>query len=343
MQIRFKIPRRIQIRYLLRLEKISGKNINDIAKLFGIVPRSYRDWKRGKYPLTRQAVELIESKYNLNFPYSRKKAFTNWRRAKLKASSKGGFERSKIYGSPGTPEGRRKGGIKAIALLRAKGLAVSIKSFNPPKTSIDLAEFVGIMLGDGHLDSGSWRITLNSKADRKYIPYAVSLINSVFQIKPKIFKRIEDNTTTIYFYGILCSKFLQKIGLKIGDKVKQQVGIPEWIQRNQSFSHACLRGLMDTDGGIFIHSYKVNGKKYSYSKLCFVNRSIPLLKFTYNSLSNIGLNPKLIDRVENKRVWLYNMHEVSKYLEIIGTHNPRLSAKMKFSKEDGPDGKAQVC
>ena len=90
------------------------------------------------------------------------------------------------------------------------------------------------------------------------------------------------------------------------------------------FSHECVKGLMDTDGGIFNHSYKVNGKKYSYRKLCFVNRSVPLLNFVYSILRNESFTPKLIDRIANKRVWLYNMREVQKYLEVIGTGNPRL-------------------
>jgi hypothetical protein len=81
---------------------------------------------------------------------------------------------------------------------------------------------------------------------------------------------------------------------------------------------------MDTDGGIFIHQYHVNKKKYSYLKLCFTNRSLPLLKFVYKQLVKEGFNPKLITKLENKKVWLYNNSEVLEYLKKVDTHNSRL-------------------
>ena len=81
---------------------------------------------------------------------------------------------------------------------------------------------------------------------------------------------------------------------------------------------------MDTDGGVFLHRYKVGGQEYKYRKISFSNRSVPLLLFVSNTLTELGFTPKIIDKVENKKVWLYNTNEVKKYLEVVGTHNPRL-------------------
>jgi len=81
---------------------------------------------------------------------------------------------------------------------------------------------------------------------------------------------------------------------------------------------------MDTDGGIFIHKYKVNKKQYSYKKICFTNRSLPLLIFVKETLEELGFTPKLITKVENKKVWLYNEQEVKNYMRIVGSHNERL-------------------
>lgn len=85
-----------------------------------------------------------------------------------------------------------------------------------------------------------------------------------------------------------------------------------------------MRGLMDTDGGVFLHRYKVNGKGYAYKKISFSNRSVPLLFFVANTLHELGFTPKIIDKIENKKVWLYNEQEVKRYLQIVGTHNARL-------------------
>ncbi|MCX6704929.1 MAG: LAGLIDADG family homing endonuclease, partial [Candidatus Woesebacteria bacterium] len=103
------------------------------------------------------------------------------------------------------------------------------------------------------------------------------------------------------------------------------VGVPDWIQQKNEYRIACLRGLMDTDGGVFIHKYKVNNKYYSYRKICFTNRSVPLLRFVYDTLKELGLTAKIVDKVENKKVWLYNTHEVASYLAIVKSSNWRLN------------------
>ena len=162
---------------------------------------------------------------------------------------------------------------------------------------------MGILLGDGGLTPWQVHISLNSEADKNYIPFVVSLGNQLFGEKPRVFRRKNTKEATIYYSGISLIKYLTKIGLKIGNKVKQQVGVPGWIKSSPSYKIACLRGLMDTDGGVF---------------------SIPLLHFAAATLKELNLTPKLVDKVENKKVWLYNKAEVEKYLQIVGTHNPRL-------------------
>ena len=128
----------------------------------------------------------------------------------------------------------------------------------------------------------------------------------------------------IYGGGLQSIAYFQKLGLRIGNKVKQQVDVPEWIKQNKSYTKECLRGLIETDGGIFKHRYVVNEKEYTYTKLCFSNRSVPLLRFVLTALESLGLTPKLIDKVENKKVWLYNQTEVKKYIQEVGIHNPRM-------------------
>src|SRR3990167_5297142 len=81
-------------------------------------------------------------------------------------------------GSPGTPEGRRKGGQISSARFRAnpalaKALGFKLRTvIKLPERSALLAEFIGIMLGDGCLSSRfQVGISYNAMTDRAYGTY----------------------------------------------------------------------------------------------------------------------------------------------------------------------------
>ncbi len=325
MENRYKIPPEVQKNYLKRVEEISGLSGDKLANLFGVVGRSYRDWRRGKYSLTEKAVNVIEEKYSIRFSYSKAIALKSWKESKLAAAKKGGMTTLVRYGSPGTSEGRSKGGKHAMAILRARGIVPPAKPFYFPKRiSSELAEFIGILLGDGHIGKEQWSITVNSIVDKKYAEYIFGLTKKLFGFEPAFYKRKKMNAIVISGSGIKSIEYFHKLGLKTGNKVKLQVDVPEWIKLEKNYRIAALRGLMDTDGGVFLHRYSVNGKEYIYKKICFSNRSVPLLYFVSNVLNELKLTPKIIDKVENKKVWLYNAKEVESYLRLVGTHNSRL-------------------
>jgi intein/homing endonuclease len=120
--------------------------------------------------------------------------------------------------------------------------------------------------------------------------------------------------------------FFDKLGLKKGDKVKQQVDIPDWIKQNRLYSIACLRGLVDTDGCIFTHSYRVNDKLYRYKKFSFTNSSKFLRQSVFAILKDNGLNPRMSQR---KDVRLDSVSDIKKYFQLIGSHNPKHLKRFK--------------
>ncbi|OGH08766.1 MAG: hypothetical protein A2152_00070 [Candidatus Levybacteria bacterium RBG_16_35_6] len=310
------------------IEKITVKSnysTKQLAQIATIHPRSFRDWRREKLTMTLKAADAFCSKFNENLPEEKDLLIERWEKHKKEMNRKGGIARFKKHGSPGTEEGRRKGGIKAIANLRKHGVVPSYKTYDLPKDyDAYLAELVGILLGDGGITSSQVTITLNSEADKDYIGFVSSLAFSLFKERPKSFNKKDCRAVTLYYNGSLLIRYLCSIGLRVGNKVKQQVGVPDWITSSPSFKIACLRGLMDTDGGVFIHRYSVNGKNYMYKKISFSNRSVPLLHFVFNTLTELGFTPKIIDKVENKKVWLYNETEVKRYLSQVGSNNQRL-------------------
>lgn len=325
MENRYKLSKEIQTKYLQKVEFVSKLSHEQLANLFGVVGRSYRDWKRGKFALPKRVVEIIEEQFHIAFPSSKQKTLSLWQKIKRDVSHKGGVALVQKHGGPGTPEGRKKGGTRALASMRARGIIPTEKPFHAPNEySVELAELVGILLGDGHIGQSQWSISLNAVADAQYALFVLRLINKLFSFTPSMLHRVKTHTLVIYSGGKRNITYFQQLGLKIGNKVTQQVGVPVWIKQNASYSAACLRGLNDTDGGIFKHTYVVGKKRYTYVKLSFSNRSMPLLQFVFTTLKAAGFTPKLIDKIANKKVWLYNHVEVTQYIERIGTHNPRL-------------------
>jgi len=324
MEKRIKFLKGEQKKFLVSVQNNCGLNVDGLAEIAQITPRSFRDWKREKLCMTVKSAEKFSTLYKVSLPEDIEVMKTRWFEYKRQIAKKGGISTLKKYGSIGTPEGRSKGGKNAIRILMEKGIVPPRKVYkNPPKDEL-FAEFIGILLGDGGITNGQVVVTLNSEADKNYVDFVVETENKLFGEKPKTFQRKNCKATAIYFNGIDLVSFLVKCGMKIGNKVKQQVDVPDWIKKVQIFRVACLRGLMDTDGGVFVHKYKVNGKLYQYKKICFTNRSVPLLIFIKGVLEQLGFTPKIITKVENKKVWLYNSEEVNRYLKVVGSHNTRL-------------------
>ena len=118
--------------------------------------------------------------------------------------------------------------------------------------------------------------------------------------------------------------FLLKQGLVAGSKVRNQVDIPHWINSKVEYQKACIRGLIDTDGSFYRHRYNSNGKNYKYLKLCFTNRSKPLLNSVLRILKGLNFKASL----HGNQVFVYSRLGIKKYFEEIGSHNPKHSNKI---------------
>lgn len=147
------------------------------------------------------------------------------------------------------------------------------KPINRPQKSALLAEFFGIMLGDGGVSAYQIMITLNRFDDAEYILFVSNVVDTLFDIKPKV-RMYSENSITKSVGRIEISRrdlveFLTQNGLVLGNKVRQQATVPKWILENKEYRIACLRGLIDTDGCVYKNTYIVSGKMYTYKKLLF--------------------------------------------------------------------------
>lgn len=331
MQTKFANPRLLfptgeQNKFILQIIRSHKVTLNDLAKIVNVSCRTIRDWKGEKYHITETAVNLLCKEYGLKLPNNLKQLRTSWENLKSEVCKKNAIAQYKIYGNFSTPEGRIKGGHNTLQILRKRGLAAwCSKPYNYPRKSIKLAEFVGIMLGDGGITKEQATITLNTIADKNYIHYVCRLGKILFGQKPKIAPRNDCQATNLRYSGINLIKYLLKIGLRSGDKVKQQVGVPSWINDSMKYKVACLRGLMDTDGCVSICTHKYNDKSYVYYNPCFANKPRSLLNFVTDTLEELNLCPS----VAGERIWLYNKTSVQNYFKIVGSSNFRL---LKFKK-----------
>lgn len=248
------------------------------------------------------------------------------KQAWIKKSRLGGLRCIQLHGNPGTREGRRKGGKRSIELFhqnpdfaRKAGFIIR-KEIKYPLRCAELAELIGIILGDGGM-SGNHQLTIsfNSKTDKEYSVFLGKILRDLFSIDYHIHTRKDCNGADIVVSSSNLIEFLLKQGLAAGNKVENQVDIPSWIYEKIEYQKACLRGLVDTDGSFYRHRYNSNGKNYKYLKLCFTNCSKPLLNFVMRILKKLNFKAYL----QGDHVSIYSRTGIQKYFKDIGSHNPK--------------------
>ena len=330
---RILLTKRKRDQFFNNLSKKSKVNLGVLAVRYGMSGRTFRDWRRGKFLPSLEILKAISKDFKIKLPPF--KILPQYWYITSKNARKAALARMMLYGPPGTPEGRRKGGLisqqkrrENPEKYRALGCIVP-KTFPELSPSKELAELFGIILGDGSITKTQIKISLDRFADSRYASFVAKLINLTIREKPSNFN--SKNTIELYLSGVNLVKMLEKMGLKRGNKVAHQVAIPDWIMRDKEYSRACLRGLFDTDGGIYIHKHG-NGKwRWNNLGWCFTNYSLPLVANVKKILMSNGIKP----RGNEKRVFLYAIPEIRKFMEIIGSSNSKNIDKyqryMKYS------------
>ncbi|PIX13830.1 MAG: hypothetical protein COZ72_07655, partial [Elusimicrobia bacterium CG_4_8_14_3_um_filter_50_9] len=85
-----------------------------------------------------------------------------------------------------------------------------------------------MILGDGSISKFQVYIYTNALVDREYAEYVIKLFNSLFGIEVKQ-QKIRKNTISLAISSREIVEYFNKMGLKTGDKIKNDVSIPEWI------------------------------------------------------------------------------------------------------------------
>ena len=280
--------------------------------------RTLFNWRQEQYHIPHETLLHLSSLSGLPLPTIEEIIEEeNWQSRAGKLGAKASHEK---YGNPGTFESRQRGGLATQQRRREhpEEYPSNEKEIHHPELSPQLAELVGIILGDGSIRDYYVTISLNLWQEGEYAKFVSSLIESLFNISATIHTEILKSTCTVQVSSVNVVGFLHEIGLITGNKVEQQVGVPDWVFEGEERMRACVRGLMDTDGSVYLHRYKSGGVNYGYIKLCFSNHSRPLLDDMKAMLETLGFSPTSDGET---KVTLNRQEEVLRYYSEIGTHN----------------------
>ncbi len=302
-----------------------------LAGRIGVHARTFRDWRREKWQMDDVSLNRLCRLAALPTPRDVTVLPEHW--SVQKAARLGGLRRFQLHGSPGTLEGRRRGGRTTQQRFKDnpehfKALGVAVrKRIRTPSFSADLAEFIGIMLGDGGITDYQIKVSFDKVLDADYADYVSRLIRRLFGLTSGRSVDPHDHALDLVCSSVQCVELLESFGLKRGNKVRQQVDLPDWIWRKDAYRVACLRGLIDTDGSVYRHRYVVNGKTYSYVKLCFASRSQPLLSSAKRLFESLQFFPTI--HCAGDSLYLHDTAAVRRYFSLVGTHHPRYLRRFK--------------
>lgn len=241
--------KRTQRNFILKARELLKLKGFELAKRLNISQRTLTDWTREKITISQVAAQTLSKLANIPIPKDH--SIVYWRVRFQNAGKIGGRNKFVKYGSVSIDEKYRKEKWRewwdTIGRYKKspKGFQSIMKIKIPEKSKL-LAEFIGILLGDGSISAYHIGVTLSSE-EKNYIKYVSNLVQKLFGVSPKIFKHKFSRAVSIIVNRKLLVDFCQRVGFKMGNKVKNQIDMPSWIKENQLFSQACIRGLFDTD------------------------------------------------------------------------------------------------
>jgi len=221
-----------------------------------------------------------------------------------------------------------------------------MKKIKFPKISKELAEEIGIHIGDGSMGIYSrtyhYDYTVCGGIDdyNYLVDFVRPLIEKLYGLTPC--KQTTKKGKS--FDLVYCSKELilwkKKLGLPVGQK--NQIKIPEIIL-NSPFIFDCLRGIFDTDGMILFK--KRNKDLHYYPVVKLYCKSKPLIEQIEVILKSIEIIPNVqYDvRQNDKRGFTCITHQlhingvnnVEKFMERIGFSNIKHRTKYLVWKKQG--------
>lgn len=179
--------------------------------------------------------------------------------------------------------------------------------YRPLPASGDLAELIGVSLGDGNISQfpRTERLIIVSNAKNTgFVNRYSKIVENLFKKPPRVTKIKEKEAIRISFYQKFISK---RLGIPLGNRGKSNIKIPGWIWKNNDFLIRYLRGLYEAEGSFCVH------KPTSTYKMLFSNRNPSLLENVFRGVEKLGFHP----HQSGHQVQLSRKEEVYRFKELI--------------------------
>ena len=300
----------------------------ELASKFEVSTRTINDWERGVCSFPLKVAQQIGRDYKIALPDNFLVKTTN--DMKSCAGKRGALARNKKFGNPGTLEGRIKGGRNSMATHRRLKTGFRIrKRFLKLRKTNELAEFIGIMLGDGNMTETQVRVTLSRRDEGDYAQYISRLMRRLFSKNPSHAER--KGIIEIIISATDLVKRLQERGLVVGDKISNNAKLPDWVGKREKWIMSALKGLFDTDGSVYSDRHTISGKKYMSICVAYTSYSPPLLESISQNLELLGFSPTLSSK---KRVMIRRRDEIVSFFRMIKPSNSKHEIRFRKLKEE---------
>ena len=191
----------------------------------------------------------------------------------------------------------------------------------PKKMTSELAEEIGVHLGDGCLSKNKNYFSVKTnKTEGEYMEHLFRLYKKIYNLDLKLMTLPSVVGFEVYSKA-LCEFKNKVIGLPYGEKI-HKIEIPRAIldTKNKEIYKALIKGLFDTDG--CIHIAKKNNKEYPMITLCI--KSEKLILQVSDMLIKLGYIPS-----HNKQsICLNGTVMFKKWKEEIGSSNSKNFGKL---------------
>lgn len=210
--------------------------------------------------------------------------------------------------------------------------------------SESLCEFIGAIIGDGCIDGHRTKtgrskynifITGNSDLDRDYLLKRISLIiEELFQKKPKVRYRLPRTLILSIYSKKIFMILTERFGFVPGNKT-YTASIPKEIMVSEDrYIFATIRGLIDTDGCVYLDRRSIYRSPYPRIVFTTVSRGLflQIKGFLSKHFSIYAAEKRNLDGPFYEIV-VYGQKQVSKWIKCIGFSNERHLRKLYLLRE----------
>lgn len=208
----------------------------------------------------------------------------------------------------------------------------------PSKISSELAEETGWHIGDGSMNyyqnrgklRGFYQLRGHIEDDKEHYKERIKpLFKEIYGLDVSLREMPSTRVFGFQLWNDELIKFKIKIGLPLGKKY--EIEIPKLFLKNNKLKKDVIRGIFDTDGGIYLE--KKNKKLYP--RLYVTTISFKLSEQLLEILNNLGIRATKYSQLYNKKfdrqksyiITIRGVKMFDRFMEEISPKNPKHIAK----------------